>query len=166
MRHKSVFILAGILISFTAFANNVQNSDDNNRSVNISIGDGETSDKPSADWIGKFVSSVMEETTMDRNRRFERIDDYILDKFTGDVFFFDPHSLRYPEKVKIFREPSDNPYTAKSESASPGRVNYILTIWKRYPCLINIHTGDLWFMKNPGSRRARLLYVRTVESNE
>ena len=156
MNRKFIFLLLGICLSVTSFPQEEKKEEEKKQTVTVNLGSSISSSSPDPlpDWIGKVTSAIKGETTLDDGMRFGRLGDYMLDKFTGDVYFFDTGVGKRPERILIEREQSED-----EEIILPGTVNYMLFIWQNRPCLMNIRSGDVWYMKNSGNRKAKLLYV-------
>lgn len=90
--------------------------------------------------------------------QYEMLDNYCLDKYTGDVYYVDVRINRI-QRVLLSRESVETDIVP-----SPRSVNYQLLAvhshgaFARY-YLINLHTGDMWHICNDFSRKARLEYV-------
>lgn len=110
------------------------------------------------EWLRKVVSGFKDETSLS-SVRFERLDEYILDKYTGEVSFLQ-FVFGKPERIMVKTTEKSRTDTACKET-----VNYQLMVDRKSKCyyLMNINSGDIWYIRNRDTKKACLQYLPAVK---
>lgn len=91
--------------------------------------------------------------------RYEMIDDFLLDKYTGDVFYVYVFFSK-AEKILLNRESADSDVVPDQE-----HVNYQLIVNRDHSdsyYLLNLVSGDMWYIRMDSLKKARLQYLPPV----
>lgn len=91
--------------------------------------------------------------------RYEMIDDFLLDKYTGNVFYVYVLFSK-AEKIMLNRESAGSDVVHDHE-----HVNYQLIVKRDVTdsyYLLNLVSGDMWYIRNVSSKKARLQYLSPV----
>ncbi len=87
------------------------------------------------------------------------IDDFLLDKYTGNVFYVYVLFSK-TEKIMLDRESAGSDVVPDHE-----HVNYQLIVKRDVTdsyYLLNLVSGDMWYIRNVSSKKARLQYLSPV----
>ncbi len=85
--------------------------------------------------------------------RYEMIDDFLLDKYTGNVFYVYVLFSK-TEKILLDRESAGSDVVPDHE-----HVNYQLIVKRDVTdsyYLLNLVSGDMWYIRNVSSKKARV----------
>ena len=118
---------------------------------NGKAGDGETKKE-------RTVCRRKNETSL-QEPRYEMIDDFLLDKYTGNVFYVYVLFSK-TEKIMLDRESAGSDVVPDHE-----HVNYQLIVKRDVTdsyYLLNLVSGDMWYIRNVSSKKARLQYLSPV----
>ena len=115
----------------------------------------EVKDRHKIERTRKSVSCLKDETSLSAVR-FERLDEYILDKYTGEVSFLD-FGFGRAKRIKVKQKGRSRTGIVCNDST----VNYQLQVNRKTGCyyLMNINSGDIWYIRNGLTKKACLQYL-------